>query len=404
MTEKRRFIRSAMASNPRWGYLSEEDRYLSARVQPKYKFNVVGTGSMGQEHIKTTLMEGRATIHGVFDPHMPSAEAAQKVAEEHSPGIQLKIYDSLYECCHDPAIDGIIIATPNFSHIEILAEAVPSGKHLLLEKPVATTVSDAYKSMQLAQNHEGVFQVGLQYRYKPGYSEAIHEVIERETIGNVKTLNMVEHRMPFLDKVNQWNKFTKYSGDTMVEKCCHYFDLLNKFADSKPKTVYAVGSKAVNFTDFERDGEESDILDNGMVIVTYENGVTASFQLCMFAPMFYEELVICGDEGRLKTWENHDFLPTNAPTTGLEIHTVDHRPSKVMTPMYPSVIQGSGHHGATYVEHVKFIDQIDGIDVNPATAEEGFWAIVVGAAAQESIYTGKIVDVDEYLAQEGIKI
>jgi hypothetical protein len=32
--------------------------------------------------------------------------------------------------------------------------------------------------------------------------------------------------MPFLDKVNQWNKFARFSGNTLVEKCCHYFDLL----------------------------------------------------------------------------------------------------------------------------------------------------------------------------------
>ena len=35
-------------------------------------------------------------------------------------------------------------------------------------------------------------------------------------------------------------------------------------------------------------------------IVEYENGVRASFNLCMFSPMFYEEMVLCGDEGRLK--------------------------------------------------------------------------------------------------------
>ena len=64
---------------------------------------------------------------------------------------------------------------------------------------------------------------------------------------------------------------------------------------------------AVNFKDFEYKGAKSDILDNAMVIVNYENGVRASFNLCMFAPMIYEELVLCGDEGRLKAWERRIF-------------------------------------------------------------------------------------------------
>jgi myo-inositol 2-dehydrogenase/D-chiro-inositol 1-dehydrogenase len=86
-----------------------------------------------------------------------------------------------------------------------------------------------------------------------------------------------------LDKVKQWNKFSKFSGGTLVEKCCHYFDLLNMFSQSRPVSVFATGSQAVNFLEFEYNGEKSDILDNAIVSVVYENGVRASFNLCMFA-------------------------------------------------------------------------------------------------------------------------
>ena len=171
----------------------------------------------------------------------------------------------------------------------------------MLEKPIATTVQDAYRIMQIVQDYEKVFQLGLQYRFKPQYSEALYELLERKSVGNVKTISMMEHRMPFLDKVGQWNKLAKYSGDTFIEKCCHYFDLINKIAGARPKTVYATGSQAVNFTDLAVGAEPSDILDNGMVIVNYENGVSASFNLCMFAPMFYEELVVCGGRRAVKS-------------------------------------------------------------------------------------------------------
>ncbi|OQU73945.1 oxidoreductase, partial [Helicobacter pylori] len=136
---------------------------------------------------------------------------------------------------------------------------------------------------QIAQNYPKVLQIGLRYRYKPIYVEAIHEAKVRRSLGEIKTLTIMEHREPFLDKVKQWNKFSKYSGGTLVEKCCHYFDLFNLFAASRPVSVYASGSQAVNFKDFEYDGERSDILDNAFVIVEYENGVRANFNLCMFA-------------------------------------------------------------------------------------------------------------------------
>ena len=234
--------------------------------------------------------------------------------------------------------------------------------------------------------------------------EAIHEVLERKTIGEIKTIRILEHRFPFLDKVKQWNKFSKYSGGTLVEKCCHYFDLMNLFAGARPVSVYAAGSKAVNFLDFEYAGEKSDILDNAFVIVTYANGVRANFNLCMFSPMFYEELVLCGDEGRLKAFENEDFLPEAGPATHLEILCGDHRPTRISQPCYPQFIQQSGHYGATYFEHVNFINNIEGKATRTASALEGFWLVVVGAAAEASVKAGGPVLVDDLLHESGIEI
>lgn len=390
--------------NPVFQYLEDEDRYLARRIRPKYRFNIIGAGIIGQEHIRVTLLEGRATIHGVYDPNPRSVMAAQREAQRYDPTLDLVVYESLEAACNDPAVDGLIVCTPNSTHIEVIHAVAAANKHVLLEKPIATTVPDAYTIMQLAEQHKKVFQVGLQYRFKPQYTEALYEILERKTIGDVKTVSMTEQRIPFLDKVGQWNKFAKYSGDTLIEKCCHYFDLINQVAGDRPKTVYAVGSQAVNFTDFEHDGERSDILDNSMVIITYENGVTATFNLCMFAPMFYEEMVVCGDEGRLKATEHEDWLPHHRPVTQLEIATLDDRPSRITQPMYPSLVQQSGHQGGTYVEHVEFVDQIEGKKSRAASAEEGFWAIVVGAAAQASIKLGAPVGVNDYLAQQAVTL
>ncbi|MGC9399849.1 MAG: Gfo/Idh/MocA family protein [Anaerolineae bacterium] len=389
------------ARSPHFDYLPDEDRYLLALDEPKYKFNVIGTGANGQEHIRITHLEGRAGIHGIYDPNPRSVERA-KIAHEEFSDEKLIVYDSLEAACEDPEVDGLIISTPNYTHIDVIRVAVKSGKHILLEKPMATTLPDAYEIMRLAQTYEAVFQIGLQYRYKAMYYEAIHEALERRTVGDIKIISILKHRIPFLDKVNQWNKFSKYSGGTLVEKCCHYFDMLNLFAQSRPASVYATGSMAINFVDFEYEGEASDILDNAFVLINYENGVRARFDLCMFAPMFYEELIVCGDEGRLRSYHNTDFLPVPRAHTHLEIVQGDRRPSRISTPCYPTFIEESGHDGATFYEHVNFVDNIEGKETNTATAEEGFWSIVVGYAAEQSVKRGEIVMIDELLAKHGI--
>jgi len=398
VTEKGKEFRSNFfARNPGFAYLPEGDRYLLAVDKPIYKFNIIGAGLMGQEHMRTTVFEGRGAIHGVYDTNPSCVKKAKEMFSLFSPQSRLMEYDTLEAACIDPEVDGLIICTPNFTHYDVVKQAAGSGKHILLEKPMATTIRHAFDIMQIANDYEAVFQLGLQYRYKAIYVEAIYEALERKSIGGIKTINILEHRVPFLDKVGQWNKFARYSGGTLVEKCCHYFDLMNLFAGSKPVSVYASGSMAVNFKQFEYGNEKSDILDNAFVTVVYENGVRAGFNLCMFSPLFYEEITICGDEGRLKAYENEDYLPAARPKTHLEILRGESRPSRITTPAYPAYIEDGGHSGATLYEHKYFIDNIQGKKTSTATAEEGFWSIVIGAAAEESIHTNSIVTIDDLL-------
>ena len=52
-------------------------------------------------------------------------------------------------------------------------------------------------------------------------------------------------RFPFLEKVDDWNRFNVNTGGTLVEKCCHFFDLMNLLVPSKPSKIYASGNQDV---------------------------------------------------------------------------------------------------------------------------------------------------------------
>ncbi|WP_299429525.1 Gfo/Idh/MocA family oxidoreductase [uncultured Meiothermus sp.] len=401
MKRNKEFANRLHALVPKFAYVPQEDRFLMNPGSLKYRFNVIGVGVNGQEHIQVTMLEGRCTIHGVYDPNPSSVEAARHLKAQFT-SEPLMAYETLEAACNDPAVDGLIICTPNFTHLDVLKAAVQSGKHILLEKPMATNLRDAYEIWQMAQNYSRVLQIGLQYRYKPIYVEAIHEARERKSLGEIKTITILEHREPFLDKVKQWNKFSKYSGGTLVEKCCHYFDLFNLFAGSRPLNVYASGSQAVNFKSFEYGGEKSDILDNAFVIVEYANGIRANFNLCMFSPMVYEELVLCGDEGRLKASEGFNGQAHSQWGSYLEVICTPEKTSRVTTPSYPEAIENTGHNGATYYEHLRWIEAMDGQPTTAATPEEGFWSVVVGVAAEESVKRGEKVLVRELLEANGL--
>ena len=227
-------------------HVSEDDRYLYRREEPKFRLVVIGTGTMGQEHMRVAALLGRARIHGIYD----SQTLSMDVAEANFRALQsqpLVRYDDLASACHDPAADALLICTPNYSHFEVLQTALQSNKPIFLEKPMATTLQDAAAIVRANEAYGSFIQIGLQYRYKPQYQEAFRAALDQRALGEIKTVSVSEYRPPFLDKVDQWNKFERLSGGTLVEKCCHYFDLINLMAKARPQRVYASGGQAVNF-------------------------------------------------------------------------------------------------------------------------------------------------------------
>lgn len=391
VVDSRLFRRGALA------YLKDEDRFLSAREEPLFSYGVIGCGIMGQEHIHNTLLLGRARIAGVYDPAPESVRHALRVFERRGGDETPKVYDSLADACADPATDALIVATPNYTHLDVLRDVVGSGKAIFLEKPIATTVADAYEVCRLANAHDAVVRFGLQYRYKAIYAEAIDEVFRRGSIGRVHNLTMAEHRFPFLDKVGQWNKFNAKTGGTLVEKCCHYFDLMNLFSGGEPKRVFALGDQAVNFTNFTYDNQRADGLDHAQVTIEYTTGVIGGFSLCMFAPGTREELTICGDAGRLHVSEQAMVGEENV--NHVEVWSGENGTSRTSTPTYPSYIASAGHHGSTFFEHVDFAADLEaGRNSGPGPAA-GFWSVVAGATAQASIERGEAVDVAEILPE-----
>lgn len=392
--------------HPLMEYLADEECYYLQRPRRGERLAVIGCGMIGMEHIQVTHLVGEAYIYGLCDTDPRSVATAKKVCTDTAPGGEEPVvFSSPEEAAADPQVDAFIICTPNYSHREVLEKILPSGKPILLEKPMATTVEDAAAILAAARSYSSFIQIGLQYRYKSIYVLARREALENASIGPLRKISIVEHRIPFLDKKGQWNKFSRYSGGTLVEKCCHYFDLFNLFAGMdpaggkvRPVRVYASGDQSVNYDSFEFQGERADIVDNAYAVVEYSNGTRACLDLCMFAPLFYEEMVLCGDEGRLKVSEKEDGIEELSNT--MEIHRGEEYPSVFAVPRYPRHIEEKGgHHGSKFFEHRTFLNRMRGGESPSATVEEGFWSIVVGVAAQESLKTGQPVEVATLLQQ-----
>jgi len=381
---------------PSQGHITDVDKYLYQPPEPKYKLVIIGTGTIGQEHMYVATLLGRAQVHGIYDRSAHSMDVAERNFKAYSEKPLVR-YANLHEACADKDADAIMICTPNYTHFDIFKTAIATGKPVFLEKPMATTLEHAAAMVSACDNYSAPVQIGLQYRYKAQYVEAVHEIAVRKAIGDVKTISLSEYRPPFLDKVSQWNKFSHYSGGTLIEKCCHYFDLMNLIADAKPERVYASGGRAVNFHEFEQEGVASDIDDHAFVIVDYQNGVRGNFTLNMFSHKFTEELIVCGDQGRLLASEVFDIHQRSPCEASISVELGEAGASRSTKVSYASDIEASGHHGATFYEHEAFMDQLDGVQQSSATVVEGLWSIIVAAAAQQSIACAEPVIIEQFL-------
>ena len=99
-----------------------------------------------------------------------------------------------------------------------------------------------------------------------------------------------------------------------MEKCCHFFDLMNQGMPGRPERVYASGSQMVNHLDESYDGRTPDIIDSAYVIVDYDDGARALLDLCMFAGATHDQqgFAVMGDAGKIEA-----LVPSGAMRIGL---------------------------------------------------------------------------------------
>ncbi|GFS42264.1 oxidoreductase family protein [Actinidia rufa] len=360
------------------------------------KYGIVGVGLMGREHLINLyhLRSQGVAVVCVADPHRPSQHLALDLA--HSFNWPLKVFSGHQELLDSGLCDVVVVSTPNMTHYQILMDIInhPKPHHVLVEKPLCTTVMDCRKVVDAARKRpEMLVQVGLEYRYMPPVAKLI-EIVKDGTLGQIKMVAIREHRFPFLVKVNNWNRFNCNSGGTLVEKCCHFFDLMRLFAGANPVRVMASGGVDVNHKDEIYDGKVPDIIDNAYVIVEFDNGSRGMLDLCMFAEgsKNEQEISVVGDIGK-----GEAFVPESIVRLGTR---PEGRDGVCTLKTEDARIKYEGlHHGSSYLEHLHFLSAIRAKCVQAPAVDlhDGLVSVAMGVAAQLSIELGRFVKMEEVM-------
>ena len=359
------------------------------------RYGIIGAGSMGREHMENIKIMGGASISAVSDPHAPSLAEAQKIA----PGA--KIFTDHIALLESGLVDAVVIATPNDTHVTVLKDALASYLAVFVEKPLATKVEDLKSILSWSAGRSALTWMGLEYRFMPPVAEVLARA-KSGAVGKIHQVSIREHREPFYPKVDNWNRFAERTGGTLVEKCCHYFNLMDVIVGEHPVKVFASGGQSVNHLDESYDGKQANMLDNAYVILEYANGARAMLDLCMFGEGSYDKeiLTVIGDEGKLES-----FLPSQTlryskredwgRRTGWGTGESSGRGSEIKHVVDLNVKYMGHHYGASYIEHVKFRDAILNSTPAEVTLEDGVTSVVTGLAAHKSINEGRVVSISE---------
>lgn len=359
-------------------------------------YGIIGCGMMGQEHLKNIALLPDTQVSVIFEPDPDMAKRALELAPN------ALLVDSVEALLEVATLDCLLIVSPNYCHFDQL-EYIRTLRPLpiLVEKPLFTDPRDAMRLEAFRADYPAPIWVAMEYRYMPPIAAFLD--VARTIPGGVKMLTIREHRFPFLEKVGDWNRFNAKTGGTFVEKCCHFFDLMRLTLQSEPVRIMASAGQSANHLDEAYGGQTPDILDNGYVIVDFENGARAMLELCMFAEgaRYQEEVSAVGSTCKVEAlvpgpgrfWPAHLGAP---PVPQLVISPRAPKGPEIRDiPVDPTLLAAGDHNGSTFYQHKGFLAMVRGEQTTPdVTLEDGWKAVAMGMAAQRSAITGQSICAD----------
>ncbi len=369
-TSRRDFLKSASAGMAAPLIVGASQPQVAA-PDGRIRYGVIGTGNRGQAHLRTVNEILDIEVVAVCDSNERRLQQGAALVRT-----QPETYTDYRKLLERKDLDAVILVVPDHLHAEMAIAAFRAGKHVLTEKPMATTLADAEAMIAAAERAGKVLQIGLQLRYTGLYLTAQRELCEGR-IGQLKYIAANLYRgdwaswaklAPEDREDRRWYIWKKYTGGTFVDLVGHDFDIFYMLNASEPRTVYAIGGLA-QYTDGR------DTVDHAHAAIEYANGVRLGFALNMFAPENRQsrEMWLIGEKGTLYCSAGRQIVALRDRATGQE------------TPI--EIVKSDG----TLEEHRAFVESIRSGKPPYPDGRTGRIALKTSLAAERSMAQGRAI-------------
>jgi len=337
----------------------------------KTRFGLVGFGAWGSHHARAIIESPDAELAAIA-ARSPESQAA---ARDKHPGVS--VVSDYYELLSRSDIDAIDVVLPTDLHYSVGRAVLESGKHLLMEKPMALSVAHCDELIQLARAKNLILAVGHELRLSALWAK-VKEMIDRGDIGEPQYVLIELWRRPYRLGSAGWRYDINRVGNWILEEPIHFFDLARWYFQKAgaPVSVYARANA--------RRPEHPELQDNFSATLNFPGGGYAVISQTLSAFEHHQVVKVTGTRGSL--WANWSGAMdrTFHATFSLKHHdgeTIHDIPITKLT-------------GEVYelVEQITAVaDAIQNGKIPPASGEDGKWSVAMCLKAQESVDSGNVV-------------
>lgn len=341
------------------------------------RFGLIGCGRISKVHTSVISNLSGAKLEAVCDI---VKERAVEVANK----FKCKVFTDYKEMINSDEIDVIDICSPTHLHSQMVIDAAKAGKHVITEKPMALSITDADNMIQECKKNNVKLFVVKQNRYNPPIVK-LKEAIEEGRFGKIFYGNttVLWHRDQSYYDDQEWFGEWEKGGGVFINQASHNIDIL-QWLMGEVDSVYAKIDTMTHKINAE---------DLGMAILRFKSGAWATIQTttCVFPKNLEGSVSIFGERASAKVggiqmnemqiWEFDDYRSEDG---------LYHRYSTT-----PPNIYGFGH--IKYMEDV--IKTLNGEKQPFVDGAEGMMSLELILAMYKSALTGKEVKMSDFLAE-----
>jgi len=330
------------------------------------RLGVVGCGYWGSKHVRVlSSLPGIESVVAIDRDESRRKEMLSRYADSAVSDLSLAF----------PLVDAVVVAVPPSLHRDVAAEAISAGKHVLVEKPLATTSEDARELVSMARAAGVVLMVGHTFEF----AAALIELRRRIAAGDLGSVRYIDAA---------WLNLGLYQEDINVvwDLAPHGISICNYLLDATPTSVGAWGSSHGNGGKLE---------DVAMLQLHYdEPDVTAYIRVSWLDPAKVRRVTAVGTRKMAVFNDLAHAEPLRIFDRGVETLPESDYGASTLTYRYGEIV--SPHIAPSEPlaqELVHFIDAIENGGTPRADGLSGLAVVEALEAADRAMATGRVVDV-----------